>query len=466
MVGNLASAISCRFLLLFLGVLCAAPAISASGSEQATLFIYLEVPADYSLPTQLTVADLVLRSGDAIVPVRPERRVLIADDLAGTQVLWARASLAAGYYDSLIIELGAVTAQAGEATVEAPVRPAGYAVALDVHLHRNEAAVVNLIWQPGSAPGAGKPYDLDIQVTNHPVPPLGSLAFVTERQTGSVIIVDRLLGRVVGAVMVGPLPGGMAYSPLRQKLFVAMAGEDGIGVIDGMTLRLERIVPLSFGDDPDRLALSPDESTLYILNEGSRSLAAMATRSMQEQNRVPVGDGPRSLTVDPETGYIYVACEYEGEVQVFNPSGLTHLTSLLLTGAPVEVAIADASRELYVASSSQNRIYGIGLDDGQELGAMSLCGPARHLIFNPRSRQILAAMPTCSEVAVLRPANGLEFAPYSLPHSPGQMVFDPGFRKLLVVFDGTAALGIYDAHRGTLDSRVEVGGTPYAVVAP
>jgi YVTN family beta-propeller protein len=354
----------------------------------------------------------------------------------------------------------------GEALVEPPAQGGGYFVALDVHLVAGEATTINLVWRPGSVPTAGNPYQMNWQVAHFPKPPLGSLVFVTERETGSVMIIDRPGGRVVDAITVGENPGGMAYSAQRQKLYVAVSGADGLGVVDGMTLRLERLVPLNFGDEPDRLALSPDESVLYVLNEGSRSLAAIATRSMQEQFRTTVGDGPRSLAVDPRTGYIYVACEYEGEVQVFNPAGLTPLSSLLLTAAPVEVVIAETSRELFVASSSQNRIHGQNLDDGRELGASSLCGPARFLIYNPRSAQLLAAMPSCAEIAVLRPANGLEFAPFSLLGTPGQMALDTGHRQLLIIFGQTATLGIYDANRGSLVNVVELGGRPHAVIAP
>jgi len=449
-----------------LGLLLVAPVIAAPNPDSATLFIYLEVPADYSIPTELAVANLHLSGETAPVDVAPLRRRLVAGDLAGKQVLLARTTLAAGYYDTLFVELGAVVAQAGMATVEPPVRTGGYAVDLDINLQRGEAAVVNLVWQPGPAPADGKPYHLAIHTERRPVPPLGSVAFVTERESGSVLVVDWLAGRVSGAVKVGEDPRSLVYSDRTQKLYVAMAGEDGIGVVDGMTLRLERVVPLSFGDDPDRLALSPDEATLYVLNTGSRSLVGLATRSMQEQYRTAVGNGPRSLAVDPDNGRIYVACEDEGEVQVFNPAGLTRLTSLMMTAAPVEVVVAESSRDLFAGSSSQNRIHGLNLEEGGEPVSQSLCGPAHYLAYNPRSRQLFAAIPSCREIAVLGPAEGLEFSPLSLEWAPGRLAFDSGHRKLFVIFTRKATLGIYDANRRSLESLVELGGLPHAVVVP
>lgn len=457
-----------RYFLFILpvAVFLAASVEIAQAQNSSTLFIYLEVPANYSPPSEMILSELTLKGADEAISVVPLRRHLVAGELAGTQVLLARTSIAAGYYDTLTIELGSVTTQAGVATVEPRIQPRGYPVFVDANLRENEATVVDLIWQPTAAPLEDRPYSLSIGSEHRVVPPLGSLAFVTERESGAVMVIDRLAGRVVDACLAGTDPRGMAYSSLSQKLYVAVAGEDGIGVIDGMTLRLERIVPLNFGDTPGRLALSPDQSTLYVLNEGSRTLTSIATRSMQENGRTAVGAGPRSLAVDPDNGYIYVACEHEGEVQVFSPPGLMQLSSLMVTAAPTEVVIAEFPRQVFVASSSQNRIFGFDLEGGGDPGSLTLCGPAQFLVYNPRSRQLFASVHDCREIAVLRPADGLEFAPLPMPSPPSQLAFDPGHRKLIVILDQMASLAIFDANRGTQESRIELGGKPYAVVAP
>ncbi len=438
----------------------------ARAGEQATLFVYLEVPADYSVPTEISLAELLLHGAGDPVGLAPRQRRLVAADLAGQQILLAVATLAAGHYDSLSVVLGGVTARSGAATVRPPVAPDGETFPVPVDLRRDEAAVISLVWQPGPVPAAGHKYRLALHAATRPVPPLGALAFVTERESGTVLVVDRLAGRVVDAVGVGPEPGEIIYSSARQKLYVAEADADGIGVIDALTLRLERIVPLSFGDDPDRLALSPDQRTLYVLNPGSRSLVALTTSSMQEQYRTTVGDGPRDLALDPDNGNVFVACEFEGEVQVFTPAGLTRRSSLVMTPTPVAVAVAANTRQLYIASASRNRIQGLDLQDGRDLGGQTLCGPASYLVFSPRSRQLFAALPSCSEIALLRPVDGFEFAPFGLPSAPAYLTFDPACRQLLVVLPQSATLVILEANRGTLQSTVELGGRPYAVVAP
>ncbi len=453
-------------LLLSLGLTDLSTAEAAPGPDSCTLFIYLEVPTDYSIATTLTLASLELRAGSEAIPLTPRRRQLVAAELAGRQILLAQETVAAGHYDSLIMELGLVVAAAGQSIVEPPLRASGYVVATDVHLSGENVEVINLVWQPQPVPVGNKSYNLDLHTTVPPVPPLGSLAFVSEQQSGSVLVVDRVAGRVVAGIAVGDDPRGMAYSAPLQKLYVAVAGEDGIAVVDALTLRLERTMPLNFGDNPDRMALDASSATLFVLNEGSRSLAAIATRSMQEIRRTTVGDGPRAIAVDPVQGTLYVACEFEGEVQSFHPGSLVPRSTLTMITAPVEVVFAGSERRLYVTGSAQNRIHGFDLETGGELGAQSLCGPARHLAFNSRAQQLFAAIASCDEVAVLRPANGLEFAPISLNSPPGRLCFDAGQRTLLVIMNKTATLAIHAANRGTLTSVVEIGGTPNTVIAP
>ena len=299
-----------------------------------------------------------------------------------------------------------------------------------------------------------------------PLPPLGSLALVTRSDLGALLAVDRVAGRVVHVQRLGDDPRDLVYSPLRQKIFVALAGEDALMVVDALSLRPERMVHLQFGDEPDRLALAHDGATLHVLNVGSRSLVTLNAWSLQERTRVAVGEGPRALHVDSRSGQVYVACEDEGQVQVVDPEQGRVVATHTGVSAPSAVIFDPSQRRLYIASASQYRLFAFDLQEGTDLGSQSLCGPAMDLAFQPRSRQVFASMPGCRQVAVLQPDAGLEFSPLKLPYRPGRLVFDTDYSQFLVTAPEAGILILGDPHRGRIDALVEVGGTPTAVVAP
>jgi len=450
--------------LLVLQLFSASPA--SGESEGGQVFVYLEVPREYSDETVLSLASAELQG--AAGPQQLDLRLfqVSATELSGTQVLLASGRVRSDQYDSLSLNVASIATHAGVAPVTTGSDNRGFSIPTDAILDPMGVAVIRLVWKPGITSMADKPIDLNMKALHEPIPSLGSLTFSTDSHSGCLFFVDRNMGRVVGATMIGQDPRGMVYDRIQQKLYVALAGDDGIAVLDGLTHRIERTVPLQFGDDPDRLALSPDGATLYVMNQGSRSLVGIATWSMQENHRASVGDRPRSIAVDPLTGYIYVACEGENEVQVFNPVGIQPMAALSHVPNPVEVLFGERTRQLFIGSSSLRQITGIDLETGLTLAGQNLCGVGRHLAYNPKLRQLFIAQPECREVAVIQPEGGHEFAPLAFTSRPGRMTFSKDHRSLLVLLPQEGALAICSPQRGRIEHVIHVGDMPHSIIAP
>jgi DNA-binding beta-propeller fold protein YncE len=438
----------------------------ASRAKNTRLLVYLEVPRAVEAATELSLGGLALHSLGKTLSLEPSRDVLVSTELAGRQILLVSASVPPGAYSSLHLRLEKVVGQVGVAPVTPLPPPDGVEINLDLELRPATCEVVFLEWRPAAIDDKVEFHAPDIRPRRVNVPPLGSLAFVTCRSAGAVMIIDRLSGRVVGARWVDDDPKGMAFARAEQALFVALSGQDGIGVLDGLSLRLINTVPLQFGDDPTRLLLSRDQSLLFVLSPGSRTLTVMSTWSLQQQFRIPVGEEPRSLVQDPVTGFVYVACEGEGTVQVIDSSKGTIINSLTLAPAPVEVAVDPQSRRLFVGGSVQRRVHYLDLGSDGTSGDQNLCGPISGLVFNPRTQKLYAGIPGCKSLAVVRPESGLEFASVNLPSAPGLMSFDREFRQLLVVLPLDGSLAVCNPNRGLLEHLVQVGDQPFQVLIP
>ena len=448
----------CSLLIFFL-------ATDLAVAGQSRLLVFLEVPGS-AFPSELALEGLELRHPDHSVPLSLETGDLVAENLAGTQILLSNTQVPSGFYSSFHFAISKITSRVGVAEVEPVSPPDGLTLPLNLELTAGQTATIFLQWRPAAVDPEAEFHSPDFGILMPVVPPLGSLAFVSSAGTGSVVIINRVTSRVVGALGVGEDPRGLAYSRNNQTLYVALAGQDAIAVVDAISLRVNNVVPLRFGDDPTRLLLSRDESTLYVLAPGSRTLVSLSAWSMQEKFRVAVGEGPRSIAQDPHSGTLYVACEDEGRVQIVDPGSGAITSSLTLLPAPVEVVIDESSRLLFLGGSVQRLIRSFDLDSDESGGDQNICGPVAGLAVNTRTRRLYASVPSCRNLAVIRPDVGIEFGSINLPGHPGLMAFDQAFRQLWVVMPDQGALAVCNPNRGELESVVQVGPDPYQVILP
>lgn len=427
--------------------------------------IYLEVP-EAVVSTELSIGDLELKSSERFLTISPKKDLLISEDLAGMQVLLASTTVPPGFYESVHFTFRKIVGQVGVAEVVPALPPNGLSIPLAREIGAGQTTTVFLRWRPAAVNPEAEYHLPQFEVFSPVTPPLGSLAFVSSGGCGSVVIVNRLTRKVVGALAVDEDPRGMAYSPNSQMLFVALAGQDAIASVDVMSLRINKIIPLQFGDDPTRLLLSPDESTLFVLSPGSRTLTGLSVWSLQQEFRLGVGDGPRSLAQDPDSGNIFVACEDEGRVQIVDPRLATITNSLTFVSAPVEVVIDEQSRLLFLGGTAQRQIRTFDLASEESGGDQNICGPIAGLAVNRRTRRLYASVPSCRNLAVIRPDVGIEFGSVDLPGRPGLMAFDRESRWLWVVLPDQGALAVCNVNRGQLESVIEVDADPYQVLVP
>ena len=126
-----------------------------------------------------------------------------------------------------------------------------------------------------------------------------------------------------------PLPGQpnrMILNRDGSRLYAALGTDDTVAVIDTQTNRLLEEISTTApsavfpnperlkGSDPNALALSPDQKTLYVSNGGADSIAVihLATANAGKQGQssvaglVPTGWYPDSISVSPDGRTLYV----------------------------------------------------------------------------------------------------------------------------------------------------------------
>jgi len=249
---------------------------------------------------------------------------------------------------------------------------------------------------------------------------------VSNEASGDIAIVDPRSASVIAKVPVGKRPRGMALSPDREQLFVALSGSpvarpnadgtslpppdkrtDGIGVVDLTTRQLVRTI--TGVSDPERVAVSSDGKRLFVASEdqglvvmfdansgallarthvGAKAagvdlnqggLRVYATSKAENQvtildansaaalSHISVGLRPRSTSFSPDGLRAYVANEAIPGISVIDTASLRVVRTIALPAgmSPVRIAVPPAGSPLYVSTGSGREILAIDTRSGR-----------------------------------------------------------------------------------------------------
>ncbi len=131
-------------------------------------------------------------------------------------------------------------------------------------------------------------------------PLTGRLVAVSSFTGNAVYLLDRDDGKLRAVVPVGHHPGGMAWSPKRQELYVACEGPGRVDVIDLHTS--DRIASIALDDDhyPTSLALAPDGKTAWVGSYYGSCVTELDLAGRRSKRTIPVGAFVQSVAIAPD----------------------------------------------------------------------------------------------------------------------------------------------------------------------
>jgi len=116
----------------------------------------------------------------------------------------------------------------------------------------------------------------------------------------------------------GSWPAAVAGHERLPYVLVAQRGADTIGFVDRQRQVLEDA--LWVGDEPSGLALSPDATTLYVSLATERAIAVVDLPSRTVKGRIAVGFDPRALALTSD-GKTLFAASYRSANREYGPNG-------------------------------------------------------------------------------------------------------------------------------------------------
>jgi DNA-binding beta-propeller fold protein YncE len=259
--------------------------------------------------------------------------------------------------------------------------------------------------------------------------------FASNSGSDSLTIFNKRTPLATGSLHIGATPKGMALDQKKEWLYVALAGENAIGVVEVSNGVILGKVRLQFGDEPSELALSPSGNILVAINPGSNSASIIDTVSLIEKGKVRLASEPTGVFMGPEEGRAYVLQESSGTISVLDLAGQKVVASGELEEFPFKGAtnrngtalylISDFSTNLLVVDAAtlavtkkvfigpgavsikadhRTGLVYIGMKDGMIavvdpvsvlmlIDSFSLTGPVRHLTIDSEENALFAVLP-------------------------------------------------------------------------
>lgn len=141
-------------------------------------------------------------------------------------------------------------------------------------------------------------------------------AYVSSLRDREIVLVDIASGTVKSRIALQGNPNKMIFNKAQDRLFVTLDNTDTVAIIDTATNAVvntvSTVAPAATltqaknygGASPDSLALSTDETTLYVTNNGTNSIAVIALNQAKPAvtGLIPTGWSPQAVVFNPNGG--------------------------------------------------------------------------------------------------------------------------------------------------------------------
>jgi DNA-binding beta-propeller fold protein YncE len=250
--------------------------------------------------------------------------------------------------------------------------------------------------------------------------------------TNTIEIFSPVKRRVIARISQISDPRGMAVDDEGGMLYIALAGNSSIAVVDTRNWKVEKLVPVQHR--PDKLLWVAQTKTLYATSVLDRTLTAIDLRLGGEGEVIELNALPQDMVYDPARRAIMLSLQDLNQVALIDLSNKIVGRFKLVASEPTGLALDDERRRLYVAV--RYAVLALNADTGQEITRIPAPGGTDALVLDPGGSLLYAASGDGSVLAIDLNRNTVDHElptdvkGYSIAYDPAhKMLFLPGGRE-------------------------------------
>lgn len=250
--------------------------------------------------------------------------------------------------------------------------------------------------------------------------------------TNTIEIFSPVKRRVVARISQINDPRGIAVDDETLMMYVALAGNSSIAVIDTRNWRVEKIIPVQHR--PEKLLWVPQLKTLYATSVLDRSISAIDLRSSSERAVIELNAIPQDLFYDPARQALVASLQDLNQVVAIDASNKIVSRFKLVASEPTGMALDEQRRRIYVAV--RYAVLVLNADTGAEISRIPAPGGTDALVMDPGGNLLYASAGDGSVLAIDLNRNIVDHElptdvkGFSIAYDPAhKMLFLPGGRE-------------------------------------
>jgi DNA-binding beta-propeller fold protein YncE len=255
---------------------------------------------------------------------------------------------------------------------------------------------------------------------------------ITRPGTNTIEIFSPVKRRVIARISQISDPRGIAVDDAAGMMYVALAGNSSIAVVDTRNWSVEKVIPVQHR--PEKLLWVAQTKTLYATSTLDRCLSIIDLRINAESNVLTLDALPQDMLYDGSRHALLLSLQDVSQIAAIDSSNKIIGRFKVVASEPTGLALDEQRRRLYVAV--RYAVLALNADTGAELSRIPAPGGTDALVLDPSGNALYAAAGDGSVLAIDLNKNSVDHElptdvkGFSLAYDPvHKMLFLPGGRE-------------------------------------
>ena len=433
-------------------------------SNDGELFLYCEPFPQDAGRLEFTVETVsAIREDGLAVPLILELKEFTLAGM-GRQRLVSRGILPPGFYKGIAIKAKSASLSGEDGKGRLLVPEHSYENRALFAIRNGKATVVSMELNYREAIGNGVTFNPSFNATIPPAPLPELTGYLTNHADNTITVFDRRSARIGVMIETGRGPSGLALDQSRLLLYVAMTGEDAVGVIDVKDNDFIDRIRLTPGDAPHFLMMTSDNRMALTANTGSNTVSIIDLQSRFEVARVPVGNGPEYVLVDRSGRLAYVFNRLSNSISVIDIAKRAVTGTLPTDSGPLYGQLSRKGDRLYVYHDMSPNILVIALDGQAATKRINAGTGVRSLKVNTSTDQIYVGNNFGGIIDIYDPFTLMVTDFLNADGGVGFMTIDGDENNLLAIHPRSRLLRLINLIAKKQRGQLDTGAEPYSVV--
>ncbi|MBP8296110.1 MAG: hypothetical protein KAX84_08380, partial [Burkholderiales bacterium] len=297
----------------------------------------------------------------------------------------------------------------------------------------------------------------------------GPFAFVTNKDSNNVSVIDLATNAVVATVPVGVAPMGVAINPAGTRAYVANWSSTSLSVINTATNTVIATVNFDIYAQPVGVAVNPAGTFVYVVTNAYYGNQVHVIDTLTNSVAAPAFSvalsSPWGITFRPDGARGFVAGIGSNRLGIIDPGANSYLGETYTGAAPFEAVVSPDGARVYVTNVNGHSVSVINAVTYANIVDVPVGTNPYGIAINAAGTLVYAVNRTSETVSVIDTASNTVVGTVNLPVGSSPLGIDLNLAGTLayVANSGNGTVSVIDTVSNTVVDTVSVGANPHAI---